>query len=175
MRDAKDSSERLATLVELLSGMGTFEIQASIRHVDAKPGSDEARLVIHFTGKDTSLLTADNGRVLDAIEDLASEILGLSEAERSAVRFDAGDFLAEQQMKLRRVAASAIGRVRFTGTPYVFPPMSSRDRRFLEHALIASGLYFETLGQQTRRWVVLYPKDIHSAMDGAVSRYPSDN
>lgn len=172
MRSVQDYTERLASLIRLLSEAGSLEISASIRPVDAKPGSDEACLLIHFTGRDTPLLTAENGRVLEAIEILATEILGLSDAERQAIKFDAGDFLAEQEARLRKIAESAIGQVRFTGTPHVFPPMCSRDRRVLEHALITSGLYFETMGQQTTRWVVLFPKEVLPGMDGQALQCP---
>lgn len=174
MRDVRNFGEKLATLVELLNEMGTLEIRASIRLTHARPGSDQARLLIHFTGRDTPVLTADNGQVLDAIEVLATEILGLSGTERDAIEFDAGEFLAEQEEKLRRAADLAVGRVRFTGSPFIFPPMSSRDRRLLVRALVTSGLYFETLGGEMTRWVVLFPKDVQPALEVASRDFRAD-
>jgi spoIIIJ-associated protein len=56
-----------------------------------------------------------------------------------------------------RVAAE---KVRHSGTPYQFAPMSSRERRILHLALRdEQDLRTESEGEGLRRSVVLYPKD----------------
>lgn len=172
MRNVQDCTERLAVLVNLLRKTN-LEIRAEISHTDAKPGSDEARLLIHFSGRDTQLLTENSGQLLDAIETLAVEMLGLSGAESESVRFDAGDYLSEQASRMKQVATTAIGQVRSTGTPHVFPPMRSRDLRLLEKALLSADMYFETVGAQSSRRVVLFPKDVLPVVAGAVLQHTS--
>jgi predicted RNA-binding protein Jag len=160
MRNRQELGRKIVELVELLSEMGELEIRAEIGFDEGLPGFDEPRLLVHLTGRDTPLLTANNGRVLDAIESLSLDMLGLFGAERECIRFDAGNFLADQRVRLRQIARLAIKHVEYTGTPHVFAPMSPRDRRLLGDALHPSGLNYETLGQHTAQWVILFPKEM---------------
>jgi predicted RNA-binding protein Jag len=173
MRKLQELSRKIAELVQLLSEMGELEIRAEISFDEGLPGVDEPRVLVHLTGRDTPILTADNGRVLDAIESLSLDMLGLSGAERESIRFDAGNFLAEQRVRLRQIARMAIKHVEFTGTPHVFAPMSVRDRRLLGDALLPSGLSYETLGQHTAQWVILFPKEMTAQREGPEARHSS--
>ena len=173
MRDIAGFSGKILSLVELLAEMGQLEIRAEVRQLRGSSG--ETGLAVDLSGRDTAILTADNGRVLDAIESLAMDMLGLSDAERERVHFDAGNFLSDQTAKLRLIARSAIDQVEFTGTPHVFPPMSLRDRRLLEPTLLSSGLSFETLGQHSARWVILFPKESTGPMESSEALYSSRN
>ena len=175
MRNLQEFSKRIAELVQLLSEMGELEITAEISFDEGSPGLDEPRVLVQLTGPDTPILTADNGRVLDAIESLSLDMLGLTGAEREKIQFDAGSFLADQRVRLRQIARMAIRHVEYTGTPHVFPPMSLRERRLLEAALLPSGLSYETLGQQSERWVILYPKEVTSQRETPEARQSSHN
>ena len=54
----------------------------------------------------------------------------------------------------------AAQRVRETGMPYAFAPMSSRERRILHLALRdCTDLRTESAGEAAERHVVVYPKD----------------
>lgn len=165
MRNLQEFSKRIAELVQLLSEMGELEITAEISFDQDLPGFNEPRILVHLTGRDTPILTANNGRVLDAIETLSLDMLGLSGAERENIRFDAGNFLADQRVRLRQIARMAIRHVEYSGTPHVFPPMSSRERKLLGDALLPSGLSYETLGQHSAQWVILFPKEITARME----------
>jgi predicted RNA-binding protein Jag len=175
MRDRQEFSKRIAELVQLLSEMGGLEITAEISFDAGVPGVNDPRVLVHLSGRDTPLLTADNGRVLEAIETVALDMLGLPGAERENIRFDAGNFLADQRVRLRQIATTAISQVQFSGTPHVFPPMSPRDRRLLRDALIPSGLCHETLGQHSAQRVVLFPKEMAGQMKSAESQHSDRN
>ena len=66
--------------------------------------------------------------------------------------------------ELRLAAREAAGKVRESGMPYHFAPMSSRERRILHLALREEqDLRTESAGEGPRRSVVLYPKEYKSA------------
>ena len=115
-------------------------------------------LYVEFTGPDTALLTARNGELLNALEHIATKILRLEPDEHDRVSFDADQFKANRDRQMRESAAAAIERVRATGLPHAFPPMTSRERRMLHMILSESGLPTASSGEGPGRFVVLYPK-----------------
>jgi spoIIIJ-associated protein len=115
-------------------------------------------LYVEFTGPDTTLLTARNGELLNALEHIATKILNLEPEEQDLVSFDANQFKANRDRQMRASASAAVERVRTTGRPHAFPPMSSRERRMLHMLLAESGLPTASSGEGPGRFVVLYPK-----------------
>src|ERR1700721_2325158 len=71
---------------------------------------ERPEILVEFAGPDSPLLLERGGELLRAVEFLALE-------------------------KLRLAAGVAAERVRKTGTPYEFAPMSSRERRIVHLAL----------------------------------------
>jgi spoIIIJ-associated protein len=66
--------------------------------------------------------------------------------------------------ELREAAAVAAEKVRRTGTPFEFAPMTSRERRIVHLALRdASDLRTESGGVGHDRHVVVYPKNYQPA------------
>jgi spoIIIJ-associated protein len=73
--------------------------------------------------------------------------------------------------ELRAAADVAAARVRQTGTPYQFAPMSSRERRMVHLALRdQSDLRTESEGEGSRRCLVVYPKNYKPAARSASRR-----
>ena len=175
MREVHELSEKILALVGLIAEMGSLEIRAEIRTLETSSPSGKGKLAVRLSGRDTELLTANNGQVLGAIEILAADMLGLPDSERESLQFDAGNFLDDQKTRLRHVARTAVNQVKFTGAPHVFPPMNLRDRLLLEHALSPSGLHFEALGQQTTRWVILYPQELSARPESSEPRRSTSN
>jgi spoIIIJ-associated protein len=58
------------------------------------------------------------------------------------------------------MAEMAIQKVRATGEPFSFSPMTSRERRILHLALAKSGLPTASSGTGPGRFVVLYPEGL---------------
>jgi spoIIIJ-associated protein len=114
-------------------------------------------LYVEFTGPDTSLLTAHNGELLNALEHVATKILRLEPESHDQVSFDADHYKANRDRRLRESAAAAIADVRATGRPHPFPAMTSRERRMLHLILAESGLPTASSGEGAGRFVVLYP------------------
>jgi spoIIIJ-associated protein len=105
------------------------------------------------------MLLARNGELLLAIEHVAAKILRFDHEEHDRISFDADNFKVLRHQELRMAAEAAIERVRHTGQPFSFAPMSSRERRILHLELANSGLHTESSGEGSRRYVVLYPEN----------------
>jgi spoIIIJ-associated protein len=129
---------------------------ASAEEAAAKDGP--RALYVEFTGPDTTMLTARNGELLNALEHIATKILNLEPEEQDRVLFDANQFKVNRDRQMRASAAAAIERVQTSGRPHAFPPMSSRERRMLHMLLAESGLPTASSGEGPGRFVVLYPK-----------------
>lgn len=113
---------------------------------------------VEFSGPDTPLLTARNGELLLAIEHIAAKIIGLQPEEHDRISFDAENFKMLRRQELRLAAEAAVEKVRRTGQPHAFNPMSSHERRQLHLALTGSGLTSASSGIGSHRFVVLYPE-----------------
>jgi spoIIIJ-associated protein len=67
------------------------------------------------------------------------------------------------------MAEMAVEKVRATGRPFSFAPMSSRERRILHLSLAKSGLPTASSGEGPGRFVVLYPEGLEPARPVAPS------
>jgi len=75
--------------------------------------------------------------------------------------------------ELRVAANVAAERVRKSGMPYEFAPMSSRERRIVHLALREqTDLHTESQGEGPRRCLVVYPKDYKPAAKPARKTVP---
>jgi spoIIIJ-associated protein len=92
------------------------------------------------------------------MEHIAAKLLRLEHEDHDRVSFDAENFKVLREQELRLAAEAAVEKVRRTGQPHSFNPMSSRERRLLHLALAASGLPTASSGLGPRRYVVLYPE-----------------
>jgi spoIIIJ-associated protein len=126
-------------------------------------------ITVELSGPDTSLLLARNGELLLAIEHIAAKILRLESEEHDRISFDAEGFKATRNRELDLMAEMAIQKVRATGEPYSFSPMTSRERRILHLALAKSGLPTASSGTGPGRFVVLYPEGLQPAPPAAPS------
>lgn len=120
--------------------------------------STNPEITVELSGPDTSLLLARNGELLHAIEHIAAKILRLESEEHDRISFDADGFKATRNRELDLMAQMAIEKVRTTGRPFSFAPMSSRERRILHLSLAKSGLPTASSGEGPGRFVVLYPE-----------------
>jgi spoIIIJ-associated protein len=95
---------------------------------------------------------------------LAIEMLRLPGNEHEKISFDCMNQRKLRIEELRVAAGVAADRVRQTGTPYEFTPMSSRERRIVHLALRDhADLHTESQGEGGRRCLVVYPKDYKPA------------
>lgn len=132
-----------------------YEVSAA---PDSDAGSNESDVVVRFRGADEELLLARNGELLLALEYVAHRCLRLEPALHDRVRFDCGDYRATRLEELKLSARVAAQRVRETGQPFQFNPMSPRDRRIVHLELNgAPGVRTVSEGSGDRRQLVVYP------------------
>jgi spoIIIJ-associated protein len=91
--------------------------------------------IVDFQGRDMDLLLEQRAELLLALEQLTLEALRVPHDDRYRLVFDAGDYRLMRIEELRLAAETAAERVKKTGTPYKFGPMTSRERRILHLAL----------------------------------------
>jgi spoIIIJ-associated protein len=130
--------------------------------VDPPPQSDweKPEIFVDFSGPDSALLLERDGELIRAIELLAFEILHLPSAEHEKISFDCRNQRSLHLQELRMAANVAAEKVRQTGTPFHFAPMSSRERRIIHLVLRdQTDLRTESDGEGFNRCVVLYPAD----------------
>jgi len=125
---------------------------------------DKPEIFVDFSGPDSVLLLDRGGELLRALELLTFEILRLPSSEHEKIAFDCKNHRAARMQELRMAASVAAEKVRQTGTPYHFAPMSSRERRILHLALRdQTDLRTESDGEGLSRCVVLYPAEYKPA------------
>jgi spoIIIJ-associated protein len=125
---------------------------------------ERPEILVEFAGPDSTLLLERGGELLRAIELLAIEMLRLPGNEHEKICFDCMNQRKLRLEELRMAASVAADRVRQTGAPYEFAPMSSRERRIVHLALRdQTDLHTESQGEGGRRCLVVYPKDYKPA------------
>src|SRR5260370_15335656 len=107
--------------------------------VDPPPQSEweKREIVVRLSDPDSPLLLDRGGELLRALELLALEILRLPSGEHEKISFDCKNQRSMRFQELRMAASVAADKVRQTGTPFQFAPMSSRERRIVHLALRA--------------------------------------
>jgi spoIIIJ-associated protein len=125
---------------------------------------EKPEILVDFAGPDAALLLDRGAELLRALELLALEMLRLPSGEHEKVCFDCQNHRSQRIRELRAAANVAAEKVRNTGTPYTFSPMSSRERRIVHLALRdEADLRTESEGEGMRRCLVVYPKDYKPA------------
>ena len=121
---------------------------------------ERPEILVEFAGPDSPLVLERGAELLRSFELLAQEMLRLGPEEHELVSFDCRNFRATRLQELKSAAEVAAERVRKTGMPYEFSPMSSRERRIVHLALRdQADLKTESAGIGPGRCVVVYPKD----------------
>ncbi|MCS7315678.1 MAG: R3H domain-containing nucleic acid-binding protein [Bryobacterales bacterium] len=115
-------------------------------------------VLVKFSGPDVELLLENRAELLLALEHLTIQMLRLPSEDHERICFDANDYRLLRIEELRLSASAAAERVRRSGRPYQFSPMTSRERRIIHLALRDEpGVRSESQGVGPARRVVVYP------------------
>jgi spoIIIJ-associated protein len=155
--DTESAAKELKTFLDQAMGAMQFALEWEIAAQPASQGA-EASVVVSFRGEDDGLLLERNAELLLALEYIAHRWLRLDPRLHDAVRFDCGGYRSERLDELKLSARVAAQRVRETGEPFRFNPMSSRERRLIHLELSgAAGVRTASEGTGDRRQLVIYP------------------
>ncbi len=168
MEDYRAAAQTVDALMKTLTGVGGLRLKYRIT---AGPGAadpdglESREIYVEMAGPDKNLLLERNAELLHAIEHIAAKVLRLEMDEHDKISFDSNGYKAMRARELRLLADTAAERVRSTGRPYLFSPMSSRERRLLHLALRScEDLKSESSGAGRDRSVAVYPKDWKGAL-----------
>jgi len=115
-------------------------------------------ILVEFEGDDLPLLLENRGELLLALEQLTLEAIRTPHEERYRILFDADDYRLTRIEELQMTAKHAAEKVRTTGQPFHFQPMTSRERRILHLALRDEpGVKSLSEGMAPRRHTVVHP------------------
>lgn len=162
IEDYSAAAQKIAEFLKMLTTVGGLRLKYRITAGAgaADPAGLEAReIYVELAGPDAGLLTQRGGELLRALEHVAAKILRLENEEHDKVSFDAENFKALRAGEIRMAAETAAERVRRTGQPWSFAPMSSRERRMVHLAFRGyDDLETASSGEGMHRYVVVYPK-----------------
>jgi spoIIIJ-associated protein len=138
--------------------IAVHEMGLELQFEIASTTGNESEVAVTFSGADQELLLDKNAELLLALEHIAHRWLRLDPRLHDRVRFDCGDYRATRLAELKLSARVAAQRVRETGQPFQFNPMSSRERRIVHLELTgAAGVRTESEGTGDHRQLVIYP------------------
>lgn len=155
--------ERAATELKRFLDLAVREMGLAIEYEISMPDSvagiaGEKDVVVAYRGADQEFLLERNAELLLALEHVAHRWLRLDPRLHDRVRFDCGDYRAARLAELKLSARVAAQRVRETGEPFRFNPMSPRERRLIHLELNgAQGVRTASEGAGDRRQLVVYP------------------
>jgi spoIIIJ-associated protein len=157
--DAARAAEQLKPFLDLSLREMKLELEYKIVTVpNPESERDGMDVTVAFHGADQDLLLEKNAELLLALEYLAHRSLRLAPRLHDRVRFDCGDYRATHLDELKLSARVAAQRVRETGQPFRFNPMSPRERRIVHLELSgAAGVRTASEGSGDRRQLVIYP------------------
>ena len=160
--DYAAAAQKIAAFLKILTTTGKLRLKYRITAGAGAHDPDglEAReIYVEMAGPDAPLLTQRGGELLRALKHIAAKVVRLEMEEHDKISFDANNFKAIRARELKLAAETAAERVRATGQPYSFAPMSSRERRMLHLAFRGfADLETESSGEGLRRYVVVYPR-----------------
>ncbi|HEX6718941.1 MAG TPA: R3H domain-containing nucleic acid-binding protein [Pyrinomonadaceae bacterium] len=115
--------------------------------------------VLDIEGDDADLLQQQTGELLEALQHLLNQVFGRSLTGGGRLVCDVNGFRATREAELQAMANLAANRVRQTGMPFTFEPMSANERRIIHLTLADSeDLFTESIGEGSERKLRIGPK-----------------
>ena len=130
--------------------MTIFESAGLVLTINTEETPDGCRLTID--GSDVDLLTIQGGELLEAVQHLLNQTFVRELPRGRRLVCDASGFRATREAELRAMANHAAERVRSSGVPFNFGPMTANERRMIHLTLSeAVDLQTESLGEGAAR------------------------
>ena len=115
------------------------------------------RAVVSIVGADLHQLVGDQGKVLDALQELTRLAVYRETGERSRLMLDVSGHRAARRRELEELAAATVAEVKESGERAALRPMTPFERKVVHDAVAAAGLVSESEGVEPRRYVVVLP------------------
>ena len=126
--------------------------------LEAETENDGKDITVLVKGDDTSALTENDGKALEALRIISSSIINDRTSEYTRVSVDAGGFREKKNKRIVALAQEMADRVKAEGESLPLPDMNAYDRRIAHVALQDDPLIrTESEGEEPHRHLVLYP------------------
>jgi len=160
---------KIDSFLRMVAKGGGFHFSFEITDAqNPHPEFENPEVVVKFSGPDVELMLNNRAEVLLALEHLTMEVLDMPPEDHTRLCFDANDYRLLRMEELRMSAGAAADKVRRTGVPFTFNPMTSRERRIIHLAMRdESGVRSESAGLGSHRQVVIYPEGMSSGAQAA--------
>ncbi len=141
-------------LSAIATGFGVVDAQVTV-DVDDEDGLRGA-----VEGEGANGLVGRNGEVIDAIQYIASQVVGRREGGRRRVSIDAGGYRARREAMLQDLAERAANEAVEFGEEIELDVMTPHDRRIVHMALKErTDVVTRSEGDEPRRRIVVEPAD----------------
>lgn len=149
-REGEVAADFLERLLDIADLDGDIDVdvdgdRAAVAIVDSEDGRVPRRLV------------GPDGRVLEALQELARMAVHAATGERSRLMLDVAGYRAECRRTVLAQAREAIDEVKETDEPQRMDPMTAFERKVVHDEVLAAGLHSESEGAEPRRYVVISP------------------
>lgn len=149
-REGEVAADFLETLLDIADLDGDIDVdvdgdRASVAIVD----SDEGRVPRRLVG--------DQGKVLEALQELTRLAVQAETGERSRLMLDVAGHRASRRDELVELARDAVREVKESGEEKALEPMTAFERKVVHDEVLAAGLSSESEGTEPRRHVVVLP------------------
>lgn len=149
-REGEIAADFLEKLLDIADLDGDIDVdvdgdRASLSIVDSEEGQVPRSLV------------GNNGKTLDALQELMRLAVQAETGERSRAMLDIAGFRAGRRRELEQKAADAVAEAKASGERVELEPMSAFERKVVHDAVLAAGLESESEGSEPRRYVVVVP------------------
>ncbi|WP_346007958.1 protein jag [Janibacter terrae] len=155
-REGEVAADFLETLLDIADLDGDIDLdidgdRAAVAIVD----SDEGRVPRRLVGQD--------GKVLEALQELTRLAVQSATGDRSRLMLDVAGHRAARRAELVDIARTAIASVTADGESVELEPMSAFERKVVHDEVLAAGLVSDSSGTEPRRFVVIHPATQDSA------------
>lgn len=107
---------------------------------------------------DNQTLVGDEGKVLEALQELSRLAVMTETGHRSRLMLDVAGFRENRRKELAILATEAVQSVKESGEPVSLAPMNPFERKIVHDVVADAGLFSESDGVEPRRHVVISPR-----------------
>jgi len=167
-REGEVAADFLETLLDIADLDGDIDLdidgdRAAVAVVD----SDEGRVPRRLVGQD--------GKVLEALQELTRLAVQSATGDRSRLMLDVAGHRAARRAELVEIARTAIASVKDSGSSVDLEPMTAFERKVVHDEVLAAGLVSDSSGTEPRRHVVVHPADEAGTGEAAAAPASGDD
>lgn len=149
-REGEVAADFLEQLLDIADLDGDIDVdvdgeRAAVAIVDSEEGRVSRRLV------------GDDGKVLEALQELTRLAVQAATGERSRLMLDVAGYRAARRAAVVTIAQSAIATVKSTNERVAMDSMTAFERKVVHDQVLAAGLMSESEGVDPQRHVVILP------------------